>query len=97
MKGPLAGGEGYIGNYFATEEQWAAWFAAYRQFITHCAALAQRAGANQFVVGTELLGTTYREADWRELWRTSVPSKGPVVSASLHSGEETLITWWDAP
>ncbi len=88
---------GHIGTYFTTEEQWAAWFAAYRQFITHYAALAQQAGADQFVVGTELLGTTHREADWRRVVAdVRAVYKGPLVYASLHSGEETSIAWWDA-
>lgn len=88
---------GHIGTYFTAEEQWAAWFAAYRQFITHYATLAQQAGADQFVVGTELLGTTHREADWRRVIAdVRAVYKGPIVYASLHSGEETSITWWDA-
>ncbi len=88
---------GHIGTYFTTEEQWATWFAAYRQFITHYAELAQQAGADQFVVGTELLGTTHREADWRQVVAdVRAVYRGPIVYASLHSGEETSIAWWDA-
>lgn len=88
---------GHIGTYFTTEQQWAAWFAAYRQFIVHYATLAQQAGADQFAIGTELLGTTHREADWRQVIADiRAVYQGPIVYASLHSGEETSITWWDA-
>jgi len=88
---------GHIGTYFTTEAQWAAWFASYRAFITHYAQLAQQAGADQFVVGTELLGTTHRADDWRRVVAdVRAVYKGPIVYASLHSGEETSITWWDA-
>ncbi len=88
---------GHIGNYFTTEAQWSAWFTSYRAFITHYAQLAQQAGADQFVVGTELLGTTHRADDWRRVIAdVRAVYKGPIVYAALHSGEETSITWWDA-
>jgi hypothetical protein len=58
---------GEIGTGFTTEQQWSAWFASYRDFIEHYAALAQAAGVEQLCVGTELVGTTSREADWRRI------------------------------
>jgi hypothetical protein len=89
---------GDIGDGFTTEAQWSAWFAAYRSFIEHYAQLAKDNGADQFCVGTELLGTTRRRpADWRAVVadvRTIYP--GPLVYAALKEGEETSITWWDA-
>ncbi|WP_282701954.1 hypothetical protein [Streptomyces sp. CC219B] len=42
----------------------AAWFTAYRTFITHYADLAARTGAEQFAVGTELAGVSRRTAEW---------------------------------
>jgi hypothetical protein len=88
---------GHIGDGFTTEAQWSAWFASYRDFIEHYAALAQAYGADQFCIGTELLGTTHREGDWRAVVAgVRAAYDGPIVYAALHSGEEMAITWWDA-
>jgi len=88
---------GQIGAEFASEAEWQAWFAAYRAFITHYAALAQANGVEQFAVGTELVGTSGREADWRRMiGETRRIFTGPVTYASNHSGEESSIQWWDA-
>jgi hypothetical protein len=88
---------GHIGDGFTTQAQWNAWFASYRSVIEHYAALAQAHGADQFCIGTELLGTTHRESDWRAIVAgVRAVYDGPIVYAALHSGEETAITWWDA-
>ena len=50
-----------------TEQDWATWFAAYREFILHYADLAERCGVEALAVGTELGGTTKREHEWRAL------------------------------
>jgi exo-beta-1,3-glucanase (GH17 family) len=88
---------GQIGIAFTTETEWEAWFASYRDFIAHYASLAQANGVEQFCVGTELLGTTGREADWRQvIGDVRGLFSGPITYASNHSGEETSIQWWDA-
>jgi len=88
---------GDIGSGFTTEAEWSAWFASYQGFIEHYATLAQAYGADQFCIGTELLGTTHRSDDWREIiGGVRALYDGPIVYASLHGGEETSITWWDA-
>ena len=87
---------GNIGQGF-TEEQWQAWFNSYQVAITHYAMLAQAHKVEQFSVGTELVGTSQRETDWRQL--ITVVRKtydGTLVYASNHGGEEQRITWWDA-
>jgi len=88
---------GQIGNTFTSEAEWQTWFASYRAFINHYAALAQANGVEEFVVGTELVGTSGREADWRRvISETRGIFVGPITYASNHSGEETSIQWWDA-
>jgi hypothetical protein len=88
---------GYIGTEFSKESEWTAWFAAYTEFIVHYATLAQRHGADQFCVGTELMGTSHREEDWRRVVAAVRDVyDGPLVYAALHGGEEVSITWWDA-
>ncbi len=89
---------GNIGDGFTMEAQWSTWFASYRSFIEHYAQLAQDNGADQFCVGTELLGTTRRRpADWRTVIAGArAIFKGPITYAALKEGEEVSITWWDA-
>jgi hypothetical protein len=88
---------GHIGDDFTSEGQWNTWFASYRGFIEHYAALAESYDADQFCVGTELLGTTHRAADWRAVIAgVRALYSGPITYAALHSGEEMAITWWDA-
>jgi hypothetical protein len=88
---------GQIGEAFAGEGQWQAWFAAYRDFIGHYAALAQQNGADLLCIGTELVGTSAREADWRTVIST-VRSKfqGPLTYAANWGDDVTSIRWWDA-
>ncbi len=88
---------GEIGTTFTTPAQWDAWFDAYESFIWHYAELAEAHDADQFAIGTELVGTSGRADDWRAVI-AGVRSRysGPIVYAANHSGEETSITWWDA-
>jgi hypothetical protein len=88
---------GNIGETFAAEVQWQAWFASYSEFINHYAKLAQAHGVEQFCVGTELVGTSHREADWRKVV-ADVRERftGPITYAGNHGTEDVGITWWDA-
>jgi hypothetical protein len=88
---------GDIGTAFTDETLWRTWFASYRDFIEHYAALARDHAVEQFCVGTELVGTSHREDDWRDVIggvREIFPA--PITYASNHSGEEMAIGWWDA-
>jgi hypothetical protein len=88
---------GQIGTGLTTEAEWQAWFASYQDFIGHYASLAQANGVEQFCIGTELVGTSGREADWRQVV-SDVRGLfgGPIIYAGNHGGEETSIQWWDA-
>lgn len=88
---------GDIGRSFSSEAEWDAWFASYRQFIRHYATLAEAEGVDQFVVGTELVSTSHREAAWREVVAmVRELFSGQLVYASNHGGEETAVSWWDS-
>jgi hypothetical protein len=88
---------GRIGQDFASEAEWTAWFASYRTFIEHYADLAQSYGVDQFCVGTELSATTHREDDWRALIAAvRTYFDGPLVYAAHSGDEEHSLTWWDA-
>lgn len=73
-----------------------AWFSRYGEFARHYAALAAAAGADQFVVGTELFGVSSHTARWRALIR-SVRSvfAGTLTYAALPF-EYDRIGFWDA-
>jgi hypothetical protein len=88
---------GEIGTGFRSEAEWADWFTSYRAFIEHYADLASAHGADQFCVGTELLGTSGREGEWRKVVAgVRARYAGPLIYAANHSGEEIGINWWDA-
>ncbi len=79
------------------EPAWEEWFDHYTTFITHYAEIAQTAGADYFVVGTELSSTVYRGDDWRKVIRAvRQVYKGPLTYASIGYRDEFTITWWDA-
>ncbi|MBZ0286928.1 MAG: hypothetical protein K8I30_04895, partial [Anaerolineae bacterium] len=78
------------------EVAWQAWFASYTTFITHYAKLAQDTGADYFVVGTELWGTSSREAEWRGVIRSiKAVYDGPLTYAALTYAEPWQMGWWD--
>lgn len=81
---------------FETEPEWQAWLDSYRAFILHYAQFAQTHGVEEFSVGTELVGTTTRTADWRALIRgVRQEYTGLVTYSANHSGEEVQVQFWD--
>ena len=88
---------GNIGEMFVEEAQWQAWFGSYSTFINHYAKLAQEQEVDQFCIGTELVGTTHREADWRKVVAgVREHFAGPITYAGNHGTEDVGIAWWDA-
>jgi hypothetical protein len=89
-------GIGQIGQAFVSASKWREWFGSYQTFIEYYAGLAAAQGVGQFCVGSELKGTTHRDADWRALI-AGVRSRyvGPLTYAGNHS-DVLSITWWDA-
>jgi hypothetical protein len=88
---------GEIGPGF-TEADWAVWFASYRSFILHYAALAAEAGADLFSVGCELDATVHRAADWRAVIaavREVYPGRLIYADDQAESAPDA-VTWWDA-
>jgi hypothetical protein len=84
---------GDIGQGFS-ESDWAAWFSSYKTFIYHYAQLAQTAGADQFCIGTELVSTDFRAADWQSvIVGVRGLFAGPITYAA-NQGSEGL-SWWD--
>ncbi len=73
-----------------------AWFESYGAFIMDAARLAERLGADQFVVGTELSGTVGHDGRWRALIASvRTVYSGEVAYAASWDGA-SRITFWDA-
>jgi hypothetical protein len=87
---------GDIGRAFRDDSAWRDWFSSYTRFAERYASFARSYAIDQVAVGTELEGTTAREAAWRaviDAVRRRYP--GPLVYAANH-GEEIRIGFWDA-
>jgi Glycoside Hydrolase Family 113 len=88
---------GEIGPNF-TPADWAAWFASYRPFILHYAAIAQSTGCELYCVGCELGTTAVHETEWRQIV-SAVRGVygGPLTYAdNLVESNPDAVRWWDA-
>jgi len=88
---------GEIGPDF-TAAQWAAWFASYRPFILHFAAMAERTDCELFCVGCELGTTAVRASEWRDIVAAvKGVYRGPLTYADNQAENDLeAVTWWDA-
>ncbi|OGY42330.1 MAG: hypothetical protein A2Y67_04340 [Candidatus Buchananbacteria bacterium RBG_13_39_9] len=82
---------------FIKEEDWISWFKSYKDFIGYYLDLAQSLKVEGFIIGTELVGTEDREADWRDVVSMS-RSKFPdgLISYCANHDSYFRIKWWDA-
>lgn len=94
---------GEIGTAFTIEEQWQAWFQAYRDWITHYAELAQKNEVDILSIGVELLSTTHRRDHWLQIIRAVRQRYRGHLTYASHpdpafrvKGDFTRIDWWDA-
>lgn len=88
---------GEIGPDFGAAD-WAAWFASYRPFILHYAAMAERTGCELFCVGCELGTTAVHEAEWRAI---VAAVKGVYRGLLIYADNQVEynpdgVAWWDA-
>jgi hypothetical protein len=88
---------GEIGPDF-TSADWAAWFASYRAFILHYAALAERTECELFCVGCELGTTAVHAAEWRSIVAAVRGAySGPLIYADNQvESNADAVGWWDA-
>ena len=71
------------------------WVNNYKAFITYYAQLAHTYAADQFCIGTELVSTEFRAADWRSVGAAVRQIyTGPFTYAANH-GSEGALSWWD--
>lgn len=78
------------------EPTWSEWFAAYRAFIVHCAALAQEEACELFCIGCEMVMSDGREAEWRDLIRATREVYHGPITYNCDKYQEDRLTWWDA-
>ncbi len=88
---------GEIGPDF-TAADWAGWFASYRAFILHYAAMAERTGCELFCVGCELGTTAVHAAEWRGIVADVKRSYAGLLVYADNQVEYApeAVTWWDA-
>jgi hypothetical protein len=80
-----------------SEDDWTAWFAEYERLALHYALLARRLRLPVFCLGTELQGTTRREAEWRRLIAKVRDVYPGALTYCANWGEEVeRIAFWDA-
>ena len=73
------------------------WFASYRLFVEHYAALATQMKADMFCVGVEFVLLSRNESEWRALIkRARELYKGPIVYAANFGPEFEQLKFWDA-
>jgi glycosyl hydrolase family 113 len=92
------GGEVFVGRIaMRSEADWKKWFANYRRFLVHHAVVSEAAGAAMFCVGTELVATEGRAADWREtIAAVRLATGAPLTYAANWVGGAMRVTFWDA-
>ena len=78
-----------------TEADWTAWFGSYREFILHYATLASDAGIEALCIGNELMGTTHREKEWRDLIAEIREVYDGVLTYGAHADEVWTLPFWD--
>jgi hypothetical protein len=80
---------------FSSEAEWASWFNSYKNFILHYAQLAEDNGVDMLVIGTELAGTTHREADWSQLIDDIKAVFSGEITYAADNDNYQNITWWN--
>jgi hypothetical protein len=79
----------------SSEEDWAAWFAAYREFVLQWARFAAAEGIEGLCVGTELDRTLAREAEWRALIRDVKSVYGGLLTYAANWTHFEQVPFWD--
>jgi hypothetical protein len=79
-------------------EAHARWWTCYREFALHYAEVAERVGADQYCIGTELVGmTTQHPGEWHALIAdVRKVYRGPLTYAAHFDREFDGIPFWDA-
>jgi len=85
---------GYIT--FSNEADWTDWWASYNDYISYYLDLAESLGVEGFIIGTELVGTEHREAEWRNAVALGRSKFFGLITYGANHDSYDAITWWDA-
>ncbi len=88
----------FVGNIeMGSNEDWVRWFALYRRFLVHHAIVSEASGASLFCVGTELIKTESRVAEWREaIAAVRLATGAPLTYAANWTAGAVRVPFWDA-
>lgn len=78
------------------EPTWGDWFASYREFLLHAAAIAETEGAEMLCVGCEMVRADAQESHWRALISDVRAVYSGLVTYNCDKYQEDRLTWWDA-
>ncbi len=86
----------FFDSHVPTEPTWEEWFESYGRFILTMAKTAQIVGAELFCVGCEMVGTDYREWEWRSLLKAVRRHYQGLITYNCDKYQEEHVRWWDA-
>ena len=78
------------------EPSWSDWFASYRTFILHAAAIAEAEGCEMLCIGCEMVRADGQEQHWRRLVDEVRRVYSGLITYNCDKYQEDHITWWDA-
>ncbi len=77
-------------------DDWEHWWESYTNFILRYARIAEEGGAEVFIIGSELVRTEEKEAQWRRLIHEVRRVYDGRLSYSANWDHYRQIAWWDA-
>ncbi|MET0297247.1 MAG: 1,4-beta-xylanase [Microbacterium sp.] len=78
------------------EPSWTEWFASYRAFILHAAAIAEAEACEMLCIGCEMVRADGQEEHWRDLVSDVRRVYTGLVTYNCDKYQEDRVTWWDA-
>lgn len=79
-----------------SEGDWTSWFASYDAYMAHYLDLATSLDVEGFIIGTELVGTEGRDANWRNTVALARGKFTGLITYGANHDSYSAITWWDA-
>lgn len=77
------------------EPKWPDWFKSYNQYIVEYAKIAEEAGCEMLVIGTEMVQTERRASDWIMLINNVRKVYNGLITYNTDKYQEDNVKWWD--
>ncbi|MDY0910539.1 1,4-beta-xylanase [Microbacterium sp. CFBP9034] len=78
------------------EPTWTQWFASYREFLLHAAAISEAEGVDLLCIGCEMVRADGQEPHWRALISDIRGVYSGPLTYNCDKYQEDRLTWWDA-